>query len=724
MNNIWLNINNLENEFQTKIVMRLISNLQIIKEPPEKNMNLKPAKNLSFELQLGQAKSLLQNRGLINSELFFQLLRDYKQFIDNKNGYYPRAENILTIDKPTSIKPPKLKLIRNFEPTRSLEKIELLNAVHEQQINTINTLFNSLNQRETIKIKVGLEKDDLIAQQLAILLESKKNISSVNVRLKIGTNFLKFHKNETISESEKTKIFEYREIYQKKYGLSSLVLEHIYKTTIENNKKFIVELDLLATTIHQVDRIIKYRLIELEFPENINELKQKLDIKIKLFSIVETSLQFSSENYTKERDYSLENEFEVFSLALAYDKKLGDINKLIQEKSNRIKILENPPFLEPGFQLETARLNEQLRFTTTALQKLELYQSELLKAKLNLSNATLLALSSKQFAVKLAENLSKSSLNELNEIITKIRLNPTYCNNIDLSNDELKIVELSKEWNDFIANFYNKTILENIKIEEKMVNKSTLIKGSLGRKMGSVNYYFLITKDKFLERLNFLQLKPRLPDCINISLLTKRVNVLKSPNRYHDYCYYELDGDELKVLTNEIKQAELKAYYNEIGVKNRQLNELISAEKLISTLNNEIKQLDKGDARRVFLTNLLQQFEILKAKFLSSELNPEQFKINCLTIIQTNITESNLKKLTNEAPDASMLGNFGRFLLDFIHLIADLFEEKQPYRTQFFASEIEIKIAKAAKIAHQDLWELNNLVENTLLTRSPLTYSA
>ncbi|WP_027269572.1 hypothetical protein [Legionella sainthelensi] len=117
-----------------------------------------------------------------------------------------------------------------------------------------------------------------------------------------------------------------------------------------------------------------------------------------------------------------------------------------------------------------------------------------------------------------------------------------------------------------------------------------------------------------------------------------------------------------------------------------QLNNLLSA---IDTLKTSNSSPD-------WAIHLKSELEEIKLKYLASKINREQFKIDSAKAIITNVTETEVRQLTNNHESATHFGNFFRALAEFIIAIGYSIkgQEKPLYRPQFFASHQEKEIAR------------------------------
>ncbi|KTC83947.1 hypothetical protein [Legionella cincinnatiensis] len=111
-----------------------------------------------------------------------------------------------------------------------------------------------------------------------------------------------------------------------------------------------------------------------------------------------------------------------------------------------------------------------------------------------------------------------------------------------------------------------------------------------------------------------------------------------------------------------------------------------------------------------WVKNLKSELEEIRAKFLASKMNGEQFKIDSAKAIVTNVTEKEIRQLTNNHENATRFGNFFRALAEFIVAIGYSItrQEKPLYRPQFFASNQEKEIARKL----HETYELLNIKED------------
>lgn len=111
-----------------------------------------------------------------------------------------------------------------------------------------------------------------------------------------------------------------------------------------------------------------------------------------------------------------------------------------------------------------------------------------------------------------------------------------------------------------------------------------------------------------------------------------------------------------------------------------------------------------------WVKNLKSELEEIRAKYLASKMNGEQFKIDSAKAIVTNVTEKEIRQLTNNHENATRFGNFFRALAEFIVAIGYSItrQEKPLYRPQFFASNQEKEIARKL----HETYELLNIKED------------
>ncbi len=116
-----------------------------------------------------------------------------------------------------------------------------------------------------------------------------------------------------------------------------------------------------------------------------------------------------------------------------------------------------------------------------------------------------------------------------------------------------------------------------------------------------------------------------------------------------------------------------------------QLNNLLSAIDTLKTSNNTPDWVE----------TLKSELEEIRLKYLASKINREEFKSGSAKAITTNVTETEVRQLTNNHESATHFGNFFRALAEFIVAIGYSIkgQEKPLYRPQFFASHQENVIA-------------------------------
>ena len=103
------------------------------------------------------------------------------------------------------------------------------------------------------------------------------------------------------------------------------------------------------------------------------------------------------------------------------------------------------------------------------------------------------------------------------------------------------------------------------------------------------------------------------------------------------------------------------------------------------------------------LNNLATDLDRHKKAFIDLKIvDTVSFYKALFETLNAQVTPSNIKNLTNEAPSATYVGNFFRFLLEIIHVLEDITGmffalPPRPYRTQFFASKTETNVVQGLK---------------------------
>ncbi len=138
---------------------------------------------------------------------------------------------------------------------------------------------------------------------------------------------------------------------------------------------------------------------------------------------------------------------------------------------------------------------------------------------------------------------------------------------------------------------------------------------------------------------------------------------------------------------------------------------------MLNKIEEEIKILvdvNEEDLRIDILQNMHTKINENKNNYLNSIINEVQFKATLVSDLGTEISDENLKELTYKAPDILVLGNFGRFLLELLDAIAELFEDHQAPRPQFFTKQTEIKVTDAIINARKELGLINKVITENM----------
>ncbi|KTD05910.1 hypothetical protein Lgra_2687 [Legionella gratiana] len=146
-------------------------------------------------------------------------------------------------------------------------------------------------------------------------------------------------------------------------------------------------------------------------------------------------------------------------------------------------------------------------------------------------------------------------------------------------------------------------------------------------------------------------------------------------------------------------------------------NEVIQLNKLIDAIASLEMEMPNNTPDGV--KNLKSGLEGIRSEYLASKITGEQFKIASAQAIVTNVTEKEVRQLTNNHENATRFGNFFRALAEFIVAIGYSItrQEKPLYRPQFFASHQEKEIAGKLYETYK-LLKIKDDAENQLPSQS------
>ncbi|MBA2710936.1 MAG: hypothetical protein H0U57_10125 [Tatlockia sp.] len=196
---------------------------------------------------------------------------------------------------------------------------------------------------------------------------------------------------------------------------------------------------------------------------------------------------------------------------------------------------------------------------------------------------------------------------------------------------------------------------------------------------------------------------------------TKSLMDLESIQSKLDSLYEHLSSaplnlSDIQTLREDILEAKLQAE----KLESREMKIVFN---LLNKIEEEIKILvdvNEEDLRIDILQNMHTKINENKNNYLNSIINEVQFKATLVSDLGTEISDENLKELTYKAPDILVLGNFGRFLLELLDAIAELFEDHQAPRPQFFTKQTEIKVTDAIINARKELGLINKVITENM----------
>lgn len=430
-------------------------------------------------------------------------------------------------------------------------------------------------------------------------------------------------------------------------------------------KKNLTELtsELAEYSKQYVFQVNEIRALYQGFEEKIALVKSELDKQV-LLSPYNSLLQQQAEEVIGEREKEFMDEaphsIEQVNIQIAITQNAQATLKQIHQKLN--EFLEST--LNPAI---VSAERKRVEYSSSALQST---QNALMNFK------KLLELCERD------NQLKKSLKNYENDIETALK-------NTHSAIDELSTKKLTTE-----------------QIEAKCWETITSLnrtKQLLEEQISRINR-FRETKASLEEQLNALeeelQTSPLVEMCRdNINALYQIKKRLQEEKDIYSGIPADIPNGIVGIKT---KYNNLKNEYNLRSSSNEviQLNQLLSAIDILQRSNNTPD----------WVKTLKSELEEIKLKYLASKINREQFKFHSAQAIATNVTDTEVRQLTNKHESATHFGNFFRALAEFIVAIGYSIkgQEKPLYRPQFFASHQEKEIAGKLN----ETYKLLNIIED------------
>ncbi len=504
--------------------------------------------------------------------------------------------------------------------------------------------------------------------------------------------------------------------FKEQHGLEKISLNQLYEILIQQETEYSRKLEELEVDFTQAVELLDARIeeVEVETQDKINrEVWKKttpisqtqkpgiLYFKLQLeeletqFSALTTELQQTSMTFQETVNSHIENELPVWYLRIEYENLVLKKNEILAARNNRMVELADSEFnWQPPLQLKVDRIKEQIKLTQKAMEELKPLQE---KFKSLLANPAI------EQAKEKRNNAIGTSRYRVNLEIKNLDL---YVKSIDakysqyVKIDQAELEAITAEAQVVVDEFERQSIQNMQRNEALMINKVEIFRNSIAAQIEKADAYLKKRAD-WLSDLKELKTRRNLylTSILDLDSLLIEAEIESRGKTYLEGLpktivqHQQKITDDILKLTEETKQTEQEIIKRTDSIEIQALN------RLIATIESEKNKFLKGTTPFEILDTLSKEMKQHEQAYIHLALKFDRFHQKVLATLSEHVSADSLKRLTNEAPDATVVGNFIRSFLEIIHTAEDVLRsfigvQQRANRTQFFASTTETTVAQ------------------------------